>query len=140
MGEKIKVVIADDQYVARGFFEMYVKMSSEYELAASLATAEQAVNYQGWADRHPRGYAFKDVTVPAYDKVIRVVKEEASRLPQLGIIGWDFGVDKDGEPVFIELNIFPGQNQRSGGPTFGDLTEEVLQDVFVEKSLKDAFS
>ena len=102
--------------------------------------AEQAVNYQGWADRHPRGYAFKDVTVPAYDKVIRVVKEEASRLPQLGIIGWDFGVDKDGEPVFIELNIFPGQNQRSGGPTFGDLTEEVLQDVFVEKSLKDAFS
>ncbi|MCR5460305.1 MAG: response regulator transcription factor [Acetatifactor sp.] len=45
VGEKIKVVIADDQYVARGFFEMYVKMSSEYELAASLATAEQAVNY-----------------------------------------------------------------------------------------------
>ncbi|MBP5490068.1 MAG: response regulator transcription factor [Lachnospiraceae bacterium] len=45
MSEKIKVVIADDQYVARGFFEMYVKMSANYELAASLATAEQAVNY-----------------------------------------------------------------------------------------------
>lgn len=45
MSDKIRVVIADDQYVARGFFEMYVKMSSEYELAASLATAEQAVNY-----------------------------------------------------------------------------------------------
>ena len=45
MNEKIKVVIADDQYVARSFFEMYVKMSEEYELAASLATAEQAVNY-----------------------------------------------------------------------------------------------
>ena len=45
VSEKIKVVIADDQYVARGFFEMYVKMSSEYELSASLATAEQAVNF-----------------------------------------------------------------------------------------------
>ena len=42
VSEKPKVVIADDQYVARGFFEMYVKMSADYELAASLATAEQA--------------------------------------------------------------------------------------------------
>ncbi len=45
MRERIKVVIADDQYVARGFFEMYVKMSAEYELAASFASAEQAVNH-----------------------------------------------------------------------------------------------
>ena len=45
MSGKPKVVIADDQYVARGFFEMYVKMSADYEFAASLATAEQAVNY-----------------------------------------------------------------------------------------------
>ncbi len=45
VSEKPKVVIADDQYVARGFFEMYVKMSADYELAASLATAEQAVNF-----------------------------------------------------------------------------------------------
>ena len=45
MSEKIRVVIADDQYVARGFFEMYVKMSADYEIAASLSTAEQAVNF-----------------------------------------------------------------------------------------------
>ncbi|MBR3525608.1 MAG: response regulator transcription factor [Lachnospiraceae bacterium] len=45
MGDKKRVVIADDQYVARGFFEMYVKMSVDFELAASLATAEQAVEY-----------------------------------------------------------------------------------------------
>ena len=45
MGDRKRVVIADDQYVARGFFEMYVKMSVDFELAASLATAEQAVEY-----------------------------------------------------------------------------------------------
>ena len=45
MSKKTKVVIADDQYVARGFFEMYVKMSPNYELAASLSSAEQAVNF-----------------------------------------------------------------------------------------------
>lgn len=43
--KKIRVVIADDQHIARGYFEMHVKMSPRYELAASLASAEQAVNY-----------------------------------------------------------------------------------------------
>ncbi|MCR4642325.1 MAG: response regulator transcription factor [Lachnospiraceae bacterium] len=31
--------------MARGFFEMYVKMSADYELVASLAAADQAVDY-----------------------------------------------------------------------------------------------
>ena len=102
--------------------------------------SERAVNYLGWTTHHPRGYDFKDIVIPNYDKVIQIVNEEASKLPQLGIIGWDFGVDKNGDPIFIELNISPGQNQRSGEPTFGDLTEKVLHDVFVEKSLNGAFS
>jgi DNA-binding NarL/FixJ family response regulator len=58
MSEKIKVVIADDQYVARGFFEMYLKMSPDYELAASVATAEQAVNY---CRRNPADLVIMDV-------------------------------------------------------------------------------
>ena len=45
MGNQIRVVIADDQYIARGFFEMYIRTAAKYELAASLATAEQAVNF-----------------------------------------------------------------------------------------------
>lgn len=45
MSKKTRVVIADDQYVARGFFEMYVKMSADYELVASFSSAEQAVDY-----------------------------------------------------------------------------------------------
>ncbi len=45
MEKPIRVVIADDQYVARGFFEMYIKTAANYELATSLATAEQAVNF-----------------------------------------------------------------------------------------------
>lgn len=58
MSEKIKVVIADDQYVARGFFEMYLKMAPDYELAASVATAEQAVNY---CRRNPADLVIMDV-------------------------------------------------------------------------------
>ena len=100
---------------------------------------ERAVSKAGWTTRHPRGFDFKDVVVPCYDKVIRTIEKESAKLSHLGIIGWDFGIDKNGEPVFIELNVFPGQNQRGSGPTFGDMTEEVLQDVFIDKSLKDAF-
>ena len=100
---------------------------------------ERAINKAGWVDTHPRGFKFKEITVPNYDKVVKVIKEEAAKLPYMSIIGWDFAVGKDGEPVFIEMNVIPGQNQRGTGPTFGDLTERVLKDVLIDKSLKDAF-
>ncbi len=100
---------------------------------------ERAICQGIWTSSHPSGFDFKDVRIPSYDKVIQVVKEEAAKLPRLGIIGWDFAISKTGDPVFIELNIFPGQNQMGCGPSFGDMTEEVLRDVFVTKRLTKAF-
>lgn len=94
---------------------------------------------EGWATRHPCGLEFKDIVVPGYDKVVEVIKQEHAKLPQLNIIGWDFAIGKNGEPIFIELNTFPAQNQSGSGPTFGDLTEEVLRDVFIDKTLKGVF-
>lgn len=45
LGKKYSVVVADDQYVSRSFFEIQVQMSRGYELAASLASAEQALAF-----------------------------------------------------------------------------------------------
>lgn len=45
MQERIRVVVADDQNISRGFFEMYVRASSRYELAAALRSAQEAVDY-----------------------------------------------------------------------------------------------
>lgn len=102
--------------------------------------SERAVSKaEGWATEHPCGLKFKDIVVPNYSDVINVIKAEHPKLPHLNIIGWDFAIGKNGEPVFIEINVFPGQNQNGSGPTFGDLTEEVLKDVFIDKTLKDAF-
>ena len=42
MEKRINVVVVDDQYVSRSFFEIQVQMSKGYELAASLSGAEQA--------------------------------------------------------------------------------------------------
>ncbi len=45
MNDRIRVVVADDQNISRGFFEMYVRASTRYELEASLRTAQEAVEY-----------------------------------------------------------------------------------------------
>ena len=58
MDRKIKVVIADDQNVSRGFFEMYVRASMSYELLAGLRTAEEAVEF---VDSHETDLLILDV-------------------------------------------------------------------------------
>ena len=40
MEKKYNVVVVDDQYVSRSFFEIHVRMSKGYDLAASLSSAE----------------------------------------------------------------------------------------------------
>lgn len=45
MDERIRVVVADDQNISRGFFEMYVRAASRYKLLAGLRTAEEAVQF-----------------------------------------------------------------------------------------------
>ena len=58
MSDKVKVVVVDDQYVARSFFEIHVEMLNRYELVASLANAEQAV---AWCAEHPTDLVIMDV-------------------------------------------------------------------------------
>ena len=86
-----------------------------------------------WSDRHPSGLLFKDIRVPSYDKVIEAAIRCHKLLPYFNLIGWDFAVREDGTPVMIEFNLMPDQNQVAGGPSFGDLTEEVLNEVYLKK-------
>ena len=58
MKDRIRVVVADDQNISRGFFEMYIRASTRYELAASLRTAQEAVAY---ADSHEADLLILDV-------------------------------------------------------------------------------
>ena len=60
MSDKIKVLVVDDQYVARSFFELHVEMATRYELAASLPNAEQAV---AWCMEHPVDLVIMDVVM-----------------------------------------------------------------------------
>ena len=83
-----------------------------------------------YAEAYPNGIRFEDVTVPSFDRAREIVRTQAARMSHFKLIGWDFAVAPDGEPVFIEFNVIPAQDQESTGPTFGDLTDEVLAEVF----------
>lgn len=97
---------------------------------------EKAVTRKSeWSDRHPSGILFKDIHVPSYDKVISAAKKCHEMLPYFNLIGWDFAVREDGEPVLVEFNLMPDQNQVAGGPTFGDLTDEVLDEAYLKGSI-----
>ncbi len=97
---------------------------------------EKAVTRSGgWTDHHESGVKFKDIRVPNYEGVIETVKRLHKQLPYFNIIGWDFAVGEDGTPIFMEFNVTPTQNQVGGHePTFGALSDEVFEDVFVTQS------
>ena len=93
-----------------------------------------------WTDRHESsGILIKDIRVPSYNKIQECVKRQHEKMPYFGILGWDFAVDKTGDPVLVEVNVTSEPNQIASGPTFGDLTPQVLQEVFIDKTMKDYF-
>lgn len=90
-----------------------------------------------WTDSHPSGRKFNTIQVPSYDKVVELIQKIHPQLPYYNIIGWDFAIDEVGDPVLIEFNVTPGQNEAgSRQPSFGDLTDEVLDDVFLKHELE----
>lgn len=99
---------------------------------------DKAVVRKGdWSDQHPSGILFKNIQIPNYDIIIETAKRLHNSLPHFNIIGWDFAVDENSNPVLIEFNINPAQNQiASKQPTFGDMTDEVLDEVFIKQSMK----
>ena len=51
------------------------------------------------------------------------------------MVSWDFAVDQDGAPVFIEANLNVGGvhiNQINNGPLFGEDTKMILDEVFAK--------
>ena len=162
MSDKIKVVIADDQYVARGFFEMYIKMSEKYELAASLATAEQAVNF---CQQNPVDLVIMDVMmkqgldgmtcaqiIKNNDKKIRIILATSTAEYQWIDEAKEKGIDSFWFKEYDELSLLEIMDRTMQGesvypgnkpdPEFGsvrksDLTErelEILRELTLNRS------
>lgn len=97
--------------------------------------AKKAIDrFSQWVEIHPSGTVFSEIKIPSYEQVISLITRSHKDIPHFGIIGWDFAIDDGGDPVFIEYNGAPGMNQVSCGPLFGDLTEVVLNSIFLDNA------
>lgn len=101
-------------------------------LAKTAFTQSHTGNKLGnFVEETSTGLRFADCAVPSYDKVCSMVLDLAAHIPHLRYIAWDIAVDKSGDPILIEFNVtMPGDNQENCGPTFGDMTEDVLEEIF----------
>lgn len=84
--------------------------------------------------RHPKGKSFDEYVIPGYQEAVNMVIALARRFLTVSkLISWDIAIDEAGKPLLIETNLSgSGLNfhQICNGPILGDLTEEVLKDVF----------
>lgn len=96
---------------------------------------KEAMDMQSqWVTRHPGGAVFAEIEIPSYERVLEAIHRAHKDIPHFRIIGWDFAIDEGGDPVFIEYNGAPAMNQVSCGSLFGDLTESVLDTIFLNKA------
>ena len=82
---------------------------------------------------------FEKVRIPLVSKAIDAAKKMHIVVPQLGVVNWDFTIDKSGEAILIEANTLGGsvwlpQMAHGCGP-FGDKTAEVLRWIRLLKNV-----
>jgi hypothetical protein len=87
--------------------------------------------------QHPQGIVFDGFEIAGYEKSCELVKSLAGRFCTTSkLLSWDIAIGADGEPVIIEVNMTFGQvdfHQMCNGPIFGDMTDEVLAQVFASQ-------
>lgn len=89
-------------------------------------------------NQHPQGAIFGEHKIPNYSLCQQMVKKIAPRMVGVGrLLSWDIAVEEDGLPVFIEANMSWGEldfHQMANGPLFGDMTKEIINEVFSNKT------
>ena len=77
----------------------------------------------------PNGKVFGGMPIPAYNKMLDIIRKVHPRLSVVPLIGWDLLVDSKSDVILLECNLnWPGisKYQECNGPFFGELTTEVL--------------
>ena len=84
-------------------------------------------------DRHPdHDFDPEGFAVPGFQNLIEVIKKQHLHFPQLRLISWDFSIDVEENPIFIEWNMKGDSqlHQYNNGPLYGEKTREVLDEYF----------
>lgn len=74
---------------------------------------------------------FENYSIPLFPKVLEAAFHMHEALPELGCVNWDFTIDENGDPIFIEANISDGgiwlPQMANGVGSFGQNTLEILE-------------
>ena len=85
---------------------MYAPVDLETGKITCAACDKQRIVYE----EHPRsGCKIAGFEIPFWQEAIEMCREAAYRVPQMGYVGWDVAITKDG-PLFIEANNMPGHD------------------------------
>lgn len=82
------------------------------------------------------GSDFAGLKVPGYQDAIKLVKRAHSMIADYRMVHWDIAIDEAGCAVLIEANLSLGSVlyfQNLGTPLFGDITADVLSEVFAKR-------
>lgn len=114
-----------DNFCAGGFF---VPIDEQGELR------EYGVTHSRQKIDNINGLKFKGIKIPGYQKMIDIIKREHSKFPQVRFIGWDFAIDENADPVFIEFNLSQCDPELlqivSDGPSFGKYQKQILDETY----------
>lgn len=106
---------------------MFVSISDEGFLQGNAVTIDNK-KFLKHPDTH---LVFDGHQINNFVKVREAAMKMHNTLPQIGVVGWDFTIDENGQPLLIEANIgmvsFRLCQMSLGIPAFGDRTAEVLQ-------------
>lgn len=78
------------------------------------------------------GAEYKDVKIEGFANLIATIEQaHKNYLPNMGFIGWDFALEENNKPVFIECNLgYPSilfEQLSESKPIFADRTDEVYE-------------
>ena len=116
-----------DNFCAGGFFVPINKLGE---------LREYGVTHSRQKISSVDGLTFKGIKIPGYSKMIDIIKKQHQKFPQIRFIGWDFAIDQNGEPVFIEFNLSQCDPELlqivADGPSFGIYQKEILDKTYIK--------
>ena len=77
----------------------------------------------------PSGLEFKGMKIPNYNGIKQQIIDFHKKIPYANLIGWDVTLDKDFNPIIIEVNLDSAHlalHQIFNGPIFGNRQNEVM--------------
>lgn len=72
--------------------------------------------------------------IPNWNEVIQLLTKTHYKLAHFGIIYWDVSISQSGKPIILEYNLLDSDAyayQYGVGPFFGDMTDQVLSEIYL---------